>query len=250
MAAREKLVVRIQKLLALASSNSSAAEAETALLQARKLMAEHEVTETDLEEEKDSVGQDTLDEGGRMDDLKASVLIAIAYAHRCSVLKSRHWNKEALKCQSSINVVGFSRDRAVVKALYDWAWSTVNREAQTFIAGEKARIKKNGYAFTRSDYSELRRGFILGFSSGLQAAYSKQAQANPQWAMVLATPIEVKEYMNDQTNGKSFKSRRSEVDARAFGKGHEAGTEHVKNTSQRDVPQLEALPKQLAANNG
>jgi hypothetical protein len=247
MANREKLVTRIQKLLALASSNPSAAEAEVALLQARKLMAEHDVTEDDVveaqDQDKDKVDAAEVMASGRMNDLKVAILSAIANAHRCTLLRSR-----SRLLGTKIKVVGFERDRAVVVALNDWAWRSVSAEADRFVKSQREAAKaRRGYDTSRSDMLSVRRSFVLGFASGLSSAYKRQVDANPQWALVLATPVEVKDYMEEATNGRTFKSNRSGVDEASYNAGHKAGAEHVAATSQKNAPRLAALPKMLSA---
>lgn len=244
MANREKLVTRIQKLLALASSNPSAAEAEVALLQARKLMAEHDVTEADVTEAQDKVDEQTLMESGRMNDLKVAVLNAIANAHRCTLLRSRL----SATGETRVKIVGFERDRAVVVALNDWAWRSVSAEADRFVKTQREATKaRRGYDMTRSDMLTVRRSFVLGFANGLSSAYKRQVDANPQWALVLATPVEVKDYMDAVTKGRTFQSNRSGVDSASYNAGHKAGAEHVASTSQKDAPRLAGLPKMLSA---
>ena len=242
MSNREKLVTRIQKLLALASSNPSAAEAEAALLQARKLMAEHGVIEGDVIEVQDKVDAQTMMESGRMNDLKVAVLSAIANAHRCTLLRSRG------PLGTKIKIVGFERDRAVVVALNDWAWRSVSAEADRFVKKQREAAKaRRGYDMARSDMLSVRRSFVLGFANGLSSAYKRQVDANPQWALVLGTPVEVKDYMDEVTKGRTFTSNRAAVDGAAYNAGHQAGAEHVASTSHKDTPRLASLPLMLNA---
>ena len=241
MSNREKLVTRIQKLLALASSNPSAAEAEAALLQARKLMAEHDVTEDDVVEKQDKVEAQTLIESGRMNDLKVAVLSAIANAHRCTLLRSRG------PLGTKIKIVGFERDRAVVAALNDWAWRSVSAEADRFVKKQREAAKVRGFEMSRSDLLTVRRSFVLGFANGLSSAYKQQVKANPQWALVLSTPVEVKDYMDAVTKGRTFQSNRSNVDDASYNAGHKAGADHVAATSHKDTPRLAPLPLMLNA---
>ena len=247
MSNREKLVVRIQKLLALASSNPSAAEAETALLQARKLMAEHDVSEEDIVEKQDRVDAEEVMGGGRMNDLKVAILMAIASAHRCSIIRHRRWSRESHAAETVIKVVGFERDRVVVAALNDWAWRSVSSEADRFVKKQRQAAKARGFGMTRSDMLSVRRSFVLGFARGLSSAYKQQVDANPQWALVLATPVEVKDFMEEKTGGRTFTSHRAAVDGAAYNAGHQAGAEHVAATSQKDAPRLAGLPKMLNA---
>lgn len=242
MADREKLVSRIQKLLALASRNPSAAEAEVALLQARKLMAEHDVRDADVVEQQDKVDAAEVMSSGRMNDLKVAVLAAIAAAHRCRLMRSRRRH-----AQTTIKLIGFERDRAVVVALNDWAWRSVSSAADRFVKQTRERFAKNGMTAHRSDLLTVRRSFVLGFASGLSQAYRQQIEANPQWALVLATPPEVQEFLDRETNGRAHTSNRGQVDGNAFRAGVTAGTEHVSATSHRDAPRLEGLPRLLGA---
>lgn len=239
---REKLVTRIQKLLALASANPSAEEAEAALLQARKLMAEHDIAEGELQEKQDKVEAEELWSSGRMNDLKVAVLVAIATAHRCSVLRSRRVGLYGSR-QTRLNLVGFERDRAVVTALYDWAWRTVSSDADRFVK----KLREENADMTRSEKLTARRSFVLGFSQGLSSAYKKQTQVNPTWALVLATPVEVKDFMEEATKGRLFHSHRKASDSSAYSAGLQAGADYVASTSHKDAPRLEGLPKLLSA---
>lgn len=247
MSNREKLVTRIQKLLALASSNPSAAEAEAALLQARKLMAEHDVSEDDVVEKQDKVDAEEVMGSGRMNDLKVAILMALASAHRCSVMRQRRWSRDACAWETVIKLVGFERDRAVVAALNDWAWRSVSSDADRFVKKQREAAKARGFEMSRSDLLSVRRSFVLGFSSGLTQAYKTQVDANPQWALVLATPVEVKDYMDEATNGRTFKSNRASVNGSAYSAGLQAGADHVASTSHKDTPRLASLPLMLNA---
>lgn len=241
MTNREKLISRIQKLLSLASRNPSAEEAETALLQARKLMAENDVSETDVEGKADKVDWEEAMSSGRLSEIKANLMVVIASAHRCSVIRRRSRHNGT----TTLLVVGYDRDRAVVKALYDWALRCMEKESGNYVTETRSRFEKAGMHFIRYDAVNYRRSFSLGFATGLQTAYQKQTEANPQWAMVLATPVEVSEFVEHQTNGRSRTPKREVVEHGAFDKGRQAGVEHVHNTSHRDAPRLEGLPRQL-----
>jgi hypothetical protein len=244
MAVREKLVARIQKLLALASSNPSTAEAEAALLQARKLMAEHDVSEDDVTEKADEVEAETAMSSGRLNDLKASILLAIAVAHRCKLM----YRRRPSTGNTCLDVVGYSRDRAVVMALYEWAWRVVGVQADVFVKLKRREAEGRGHALSRSELLSVRRSFIRGFSVGLARAYGRQAAANPQWALVLAAPKEVADFVETVATSKAQHSLgQHQVDRPSFNAGIEAGQAHVSSTPQKDVPELSAMPKMLCA---
>lgn len=234
---REKLVSRIQKLLALASRNPSATEAESALLQAQKLMAEHSLSEADVQEEQDRVESQDLLAAGRMDELRVLVLLSIATAHRCKLIRSR----KPMERLTTIKLVGYERDRAVVVALNQWAWRCVSEAAKRFVAEMRPRIGNS-----RADLFQIKHSFIRGFATGLSKAYKAQAEANPQWALVLAMPPEVTEFVKKEAPTTHAFSQ-PHLDASAYRAGVSAGESHVTATSHKDAPRLDGLPRMLGA---
>lgn len=234
MSNKEKLAARITKLLNLASNNTSAAEAETALLAARKLMAEHGIDESDLEQEKDKVDSEEAMSSGRLNDQKVAIMVVIAHNHRCRLIHKRGYDATTERQVTRLEVVGFARDRALVQALYEWAWRVVAEQADKFVSDLRKKRDLN-----RSELLTVRRSYILGFANGMQEAYDSQITANPQWALVLSTPAEVEDFMEEATKGRqAAPSKHSGLDSKSFLAGADAGLDHAKATSQKETAKL------------
>lgn len=259
----KKIIDRIQKLLSLAANNTEPAEIEAAMLMARKLMAEPGLSEGDVEAE--GVKQEEIRSArawaadiGR-DYARVEVLNAVATAHRCMVTlsgfglvgkKESKRDEQIGKKYAEAKVHGRESDVTVVNALFAWAWEKADYLAQIVVKkamAEDRRKARPGTRLTKTDhdrYNEQRYSFIYGFAHGLRAAYAAQLSANPTWALVLATPIEVKEHVQQLTGGATSKQP-SPQDLEALDRGKKAGEQHVAESTHREREALKPSAKRL-----
>ncbi len=267
----KKIVSRIQKLLNLAKNNPESAEVEAALLQARKLMAEHNLSEGDVEAEIDRREEvksaRAWEEAAGRDHARVAVLNAIAKAHRCLVTMSNfdlpdpaknltavaRRNDKARAKYATATVHGRDSDIAVVNALFSWAWEKAEYLAQIVVKKKRAERKRDGFQTSGKSFEEemngLRYSYLVGFAEGLKDAYARQLSANPTWGLVLATPVEVVQKVQSLTEGRICRAPTVD-DYEALNLGKQAGEEHVAATTHKERVTLKAKPLALTKGTG
>jgi len=175
---KEKLKVRIKKLLDRAESNY-AAEAESALLKAQKLMVEHGITNKDLEntDVKSVVEIKAYHSQGSL--WQGKVAYAIASNFRCK----SYWDYEYRigKRQRVMTFIGFEEDVAIAKEAYLYAIALVNRNIR--------KIRKRYPRVTIKYLNTYKKGFL----DGLYAKFEEHVKKN-DWGLILVTPAAVTEY--------------------------------------------------------
>ncbi len=157
---------KIRKLFALAD-NPNEEEAKAALLKARKLMAEHKLTDRDI---KDVGGEElvTLESKYTCTSIRDSWLLklsgVIAYNYCCSARSYKEWNKKT----RYVHFVGFDDDVHVCLEVFEYAVG--------FIHNEFARIKNDLDSYYRKDLRTLCNSYAYGFCAGLKNMYQRQSE--------------------------------------------------------------------------
>lgn len=124
---RSKIIERIHKLLALAKS-SNVNEAAVAAAHAQRLIERHRIEQAaliDAVQSEISMDEDALDEGARMAQWKLELAMVVAEANGCRVVVLKDGR------YSTINLVGGGEDITIVRALYTWLTTEVQRLART-----------------------------------------------------------------------------------------------------------------------
>ena len=157
---------KIRKLLALAD-NPNEEEAKAALLKARKLMAEHKLTDTDIliPDKDDLVRLDTRYTCTSIRDswlMKLAAVMANNYC--CSARTEKEWNKKTHK----IHFVGFDDDVHICLEVFEYAVG--------FIHNEFKRIKKDLDSYLRGDIRDLCNSYAYGFCDGLKMMFNRQSE--------------------------------------------------------------------------
>jgi len=174
---RDKVIDRIVKILAKASNNPSREEAETALLMAQRIMAQHGLAVSDIENDQDVRGkkevidEEATDEGRHSwwEKLLASI---IADNFRCV-----SYSEGGSFGQTIIRIIGLREDVIVVKELLSYATNALLWQVKNYIA-EKRRYNPN----IRT--AGLKNDYIEGFLVGLQHKFAKQV-SQEGWGLVL-----------------------------------------------------------------
>lgn len=123
---RHKIIERIHKLLALAKS-SNVNEAAVAAAHAQQLIERHRIEQAaliDSVQSEISMDEDALDEGARMAQWKLELAMVVAEANCCRVVVLRDGR------YSTINLVGGGEDITIIRALYAWLTTEVQRIAR------------------------------------------------------------------------------------------------------------------------
>lgn len=205
---REDVVRKVQKLLALSTSNFEA-EAKTAMLKAQKLLAEHNLEMKDCEEgltqEQIIQVRTTFSAYNAWVRTLASV---IADNFKCSTLIARRGN------WMRMIFVGFETDAKIAAQVFEYTCKFVDKKgsnlAQTY--NDKGR-RCTGI---KADYTN-------GFLKGLESEYEVQ-RTSTEYSLVLAKPKEVSEYMKQFEESKPLpNASRGRGNREAFEKGFEEG---------------------------
>ena len=123
---RSKIIDRVRKLLRLAES-SNVNEAAVAAAQAQKLIERHRIEQASLvesDEHEIAMHDDALDEGARVKQWKVELAMIVAEANGCRVVVLQDGR------YSTINLVGGGEDIDIVRALYAWLVTEVQRLAR------------------------------------------------------------------------------------------------------------------------
>lgn len=220
---KEKAIDKIRKLLALAQSDN-AGEAENALLAARKLMADHKLTERDVSDAKQPGKLNhRVYEAQGFSAVKNSWFIdlshVIAENHCCAMAASR-------RGRSTVNHViftGLGDDPDIALTLFDYAVQHIQHQVARFRASmpdwydrkrknERVRIFEQSYA--------------MGFNLGIKKKYAEQFRDEQgevtETALVLVQPVEVKRYQ-ESLKSRTMNCRTEQRDSDAIAEGFQAG---------------------------
>jgi hypothetical protein len=161
-AARDKVVDRIRKLLAL-SQSSNEHEAASAAARAAQLMAEHQVCEASLEELDEPILSSVLDAGGRLPSWKRTLAIGCARGLGCEAYLRRERTGE--REQGQVVVVGTPAAQSAVAYMYGYLVREVERLAdQAFEARARQGTRRGARhwkgAFRLGAAAEIRRRLI------------------------------------------------------------------------------------------
>lgn len=172
-------------------------EAKLALLKARKLMAEHKLTERDLEERNTTVIKRAIGEtfskkaNSWMDPL--SIIIGENYccsAFRCKIsAKTTVWH---------VGFIGLEGDFEICVKIFRYAVRCVKSEQK------KLRKQHRDY-YTPQEIAKICDSYGYGFARGVYEAFTRQNEENQEYGLVLKVPKEVKDELEKIGPPKEFK---------------------------------------------
>lgn len=185
---------KIAKLLALADSPSEG-EAKAALLKARELMARHKLRPEDVKKAenvrvvKEHVGVSCT---GMTDPWAISLSAIIAEHYCCKAYRTNQAGKKS----KLIGFVGLEDDFAICKRVYLYAIDCIKATCKEISAENKG--------ISKTLIRQMCNAYGWGFCSGLKSAFAEQNQQHQEWGLVLVTPKQVMDVMNDMGKPKSF----------------------------------------------
>lgn len=210
----EKLLSKIEKLLALSNSNYEG-EADTALKMAYDLMSQNDISIEDVQthskdETLGKLGKGNLDEEEKQyRKWEVSLLNAIAKMFDCQIIrttyKSRYYKK------SSLAIVGRESNRITTKLMYDWIHNKTLKESRSV-----------------GDTPSTRRAYCVGVSNSIVRKVNllkAEAPKTDKWGLV---PVdEVTNWIKNayDTVGNLAWSAGRVNDGVAYAKGFAAGNE-------------------------
>jgi len=181
---REKLLNRIKKLLALAEGKANEQESQSALLLARKMLAENGLRMDQIEPEKTGITESSVSHGKRRNHQWGRLAIIIRKNFPVDV-----WWTLGGEGEKGITFCGEPEKVAIAKAVYETAQKQASR-----LGARYAKAKKDQGKETKG----AKKAFIEGFLDGLSRGFDQQNQENPEWGLVLVKPQAIEDYLKEQ----------------------------------------------------
>lgn len=226
---KEKAIDKIRKLLRLSHSDNPG-EAENALLMARKLMAEHKLSERDVADaKKPGKLNHVVYEAETFSTVKNGWMIGlsrvIAENHCCctSVYKPR---------ERTVNILifnGLDDDPAIAMTMFDYAVQHIKHMVSLY---RKNGSDGEGWPAWVDRSTKNRRvriyeqNYAIGFTAGLETHYMEQFKGDgkevTETALVLVQPKEVKDYLGS-LKSRTIKIRNEGQNDEAMAAGYKAG---------------------------
>lgn len=207
---------KIRKLLALAESPNEN-EAMVALLKARSLMAEHKISEKDLQDlpQQSVIRVKSKHAATKQVNPWILSLSAVIGEHYCCQAFRTHYKRSRTYY---VGFIGFREDAEMCNAIFNYAVDCVKSNIA------KTEKDMQQYFIPTVDIRRYCNSYGYGFTDGLCRAYEKQNKDNPQeFGLMLTIPKEVQEASQDLGH-KEFKSNaENEIDAHAFWDGYKDG---------------------------
>lgn len=187
---------KIRKLLALAKSPEPE-EAKLALLKARKLMAEHKLTERDLEEHDTTVIQQEIDEtfSKKANSWMAPLSTVIGENYCCAAYRCKRGAKTTVW---RVGFIGLKDDFEICTKIFKYAVRCIKAEQK------KLRKQYRDY-YTPQEIAKICDSYGYGFVSGVNEAFAEQNEENQEYGLVLKVPKEAKDELSKMGPPKEFK---------------------------------------------
>lgn len=203
MDSQEKVIDKIQKLLALAEDKSSASESQAAMLKAQKLMAKHSLTAADVNSHLDVESKviiRPMQEYKRLPWWHKCLAFIIAKNFKCRSITTRSHKFQL----SYIQFVGHPEDIEICASVYDFAVRQITFFAEYYNKKWKHQIGYRGVS-VKNDY-------IAGYLKGMEAKFKEQVDKN-QWGLIVVCDKSV----NDAFEHKINTHAKSHVNAQFLG---------------------------------
>lgn len=209
----EKVLSKIQKALALAKNNSSAEEAQNAMLLAQKLMIKHNLTLNDLE-----VDQDPSRTIREVEVIRTKIqwwqkILAsiIAENFRCYTYTSSHNH------MTSLYFVGMELDARLASNVFTMANESIRYFSLLYMKRKEIKRKwKRKYT--------LRNDYITGYLSGLAHKFKKQVKTESLEVLLVKEDTLIRYYEQKDFEVEHLKLKNTSSDRTAIVEGFMEGT--------------------------
>lgn len=205
---------KIKKLLAL-SESSNEHEAKSALLKAKKLMAEHKIAEIDLKDiDKKKVIHTTTEFrcSKRREAWMIGLATTIAENFCCQSYRTKVYNKQL----STICFVGFEDDIEACTEIFKYAVDCIRNGITD--------LKKESVNYSKEYTKHLCDGYGFGYVQGIKKAFEVQkSQDETGWGLIMTVPKEVSDETAEMRHEKFTSSSMEQMSARGFAIGKEDG---------------------------
>jgi hypothetical protein len=185
-----KLLSRIKKLLALAEGGANEQESQSALLLARKMLAENGLNMAQIEPDPSGITEGHVSHGKRRNHQWGRLAVIIRKHFPIDV-----WWTVGDEGEKGITFCGEAQKVAIAKAVYETAKKSASRHGAKFAKAQKDKGQNP---------SGAKKAFIEGFLDGLSHGFDQQNQENPEWGLVLVKPQAIEDYLAQKGMVDSF----------------------------------------------
>lgn len=216
-----KITDKIKKLLALAQSDNPG-EAENALLLARKLMAQHKLTEKDIADKRPNKLVHAAYERETFSGLRNAWLVDLARVigenHCCGLYRN---SKNSKSTVGKIVFAGLDDDPAIALELLDYAVQHIKAKAKEY----RDSIPDYWGTHKKSEWTRnFEANYAQGFAEGMSVKYNEQNRGEDQevMALVAVKPVEVVRFIQGLKKA-NYRVRHEHSNADARLQGYKAG---------------------------
>lgn len=219
----DRIIRRVNKLLALAEDNSSVEESQTAFLQAQQMMVKYGVDPSDLDisEESKRVLEKSGSDYKRLFWWERRLASIVAKNFRCKNYINNKYIEGKKQVQRRIMFMGRDEDVKLAREMYKLA-----KEATLFYT--KRYMQQNDLKG-----SSVKNDYILGFVDGLEEKFEDQINSQSQeWGLVLVVPKDVEERYKKEVTGTLYHKIPDVNSDEHYSEGYEDGNaiDYTKST--------------------
>lgn len=230
---KEKILSKVNKILAKTQNNPSAKECETAFLLAQELLIKNGLTMQDAEStrtKKRDIVECALEINNRNRWWRGGLSTIIAENFKC-----KNYIQHIIKDNKKIKVIkfmGFAEDVEIAISVYNHIIDNI--EYMSNMLYHKMRIKAKNQ-FPKRAFTPYKNSYIHGYLGGLDKKYREQIEQN-EWGLVVL----VDKTIEDKFDGMNLKTKRSKIKkdntGEAFKKGFTDG--YKSNYSKKESLKL------------
>lgn len=246
---KNSVIEKIKKLLAVTEKESNATEGEikNAMMMAKKLMAKHSLSMTDIDlQSEEQVFNSRIGLcKGKMSEWEQSLLYVINLL--CDVesviTKRKKWDYHQSKYVRSVDgyFIGYKTDVAIAEALFHSLVKTIRIMRRKYMKENKMEIMvktevmgvskgkiKLSYMYGVISRLERRAFELKGENLGLS-----KTEQEKYGALVVVKNAAIKKYMEENLNIRESRQREKQIDGDAYKKGYDAAGEIDLGTKKR-----------------
>ena len=201
---RDKLIARVKKLFALASNNPSEAEATSAALMAQRLMVEHDIEASEVEDTSTQVQKEITQEETEIllnsRRWRWNLAVVVAKAFRCETYQHGIDMRHVV-----FRFHGYAADAACAALTFNYLYRQGNRLATR---EERAFRAQHGWA------NGVYNSFVIGFIAGVRDELEAQSKE-----LMIVESKEVKESYAEYVRNGQFTTMRRTLSTASFHSG-------------------------------
>jgi hypothetical protein len=225
---RERIIERVRKLLAL-SNSSNEHEAALAAAHAQRLLAEHNLSMSELEIQEEGAGETELQVARTVPKWLSSLFAIVATAFDClPIVTTTH------AC-SRLRFIGVGEDPGVATCTLQYLIKELRRLASGYLRSLEAAHNR----LSATDRQRIRSSYLLGGVQGVQQTLAAQKTRTPTTSQALV-PVKdalIRQYREDHLGElKTRRNRSSTVVSAAFHQGRQDGAALQCTSAIENIP--------------